>query len=135
VRDVVLSTVLGILFIGQVALCILFDNSAALDMLLCLGWTGLVVVTLIGWAARVAFQRRGGAHDGESWLQTRVVVESGIYVLVRHAMYVSFMSYVISLILISQYWLSAILGVPIIVLLYFFMRAEEQSSIRKLGKS
>jgi protein-S-isoprenylcysteine O-methyltransferase Ste14 len=68
----------------------------------------------------------------KSWLQTRDVVENGIHVLFRHPTYVSFMSYVISLILPV---LVAILGVLIVVLLYFFMRAEEQSSIWRFGKS
>ena len=81
----------------------------------------------------MSFEEKGGAQEGESWLATAVVVDSGVYAVVRHPMYLSFTLLVLALMLISQHWLSIILGIPVMVFLYLGMRVEEQSSIKKFG--
>ena len=132
-KDLVFSSVGGILFIGQIVLCFLFYNWAGLNVLLYLGWIILAVAIVLGWRARVSFEERGGAQEGESWLATSVVVDRGIYAVVRHPMYLSFMLLVLALMLISQHRLSVIFGLPIVVFLYLAMRVEEQSNIEKFG--
>ena len=132
-KECILYSILGILFVGQIILCFLFYNWAGLDVLLYLGWAILVVGFGIGWMAHIAFYRRGESPEGESWLQTTVVVDSGIYAVVRHPMYLIGILYVLTLILISQHWLSVIFGFPIIVFYYLSMRDEEQSCIEKFG--
>jgi protein-S-isoprenylcysteine O-methyltransferase Ste14 len=81
----------------------------------------------------VSFEEKGGAQEGEGWLRTSVVVDSGVYAVVRHPMYLSFMLLIVALMLISQHWLSVIFGLPIVVFLYLGMRVEEQSNIKKFG--
>jgi len=44
------------------------------------------------------------------------------------------MLYAVSLILLSQHWLSIIFGVPIIAYLYWLMRLEEWASVDKYGE-
>ena len=121
------------LFIGQVVLCVLFYNWAGLDWLLYLGWASLVGGLLLVTMARRALKGKGGATEGESWVATTGVVESGIYAVIRHPMFLCFIWVSLALILISQYWLSPIFGVPIIVLLYLSMRLDERASIEKFG--
>jgi protein-S-isoprenylcysteine O-methyltransferase Ste14 len=132
-KDLIFSSVGGILFIGQIVLCFVFYNWAGLNMPLYLGWTILAVAIVLGWRARVSFEEKGGAQEGESWLRTLVVVDSGVYTVVRHPMYLSFVLLVLALMLISQHWLSIIFGIPIVILLYLGMRVEEQSNIEKFG--
>jgi len=91
------------------------------------------VAIVLGWRARVSFEEKGGAQEGESWLRTLVVVDSGVYAVVRHPMYLSFILLILALMLISQHWLSVIFGLPIVVFLYLAMRVEEQSNIKKFG--
>jgi protein-S-isoprenylcysteine O-methyltransferase Ste14 len=132
-KDLVFSSVGGILFIGQIVLCFLFYNWVGLNVLLYLGWIILAVAIVLGWRARVSFETKGGAQEGESWLRTLVVVDSGVYAVVRHPMYLSFMLLIPALMLISQHWLSVIFGLPIMVFLYMGMRGEERSNIEKFG--
>jgi protein-S-isoprenylcysteine O-methyltransferase Ste14 len=132
-KDFIFSSVGGILFIGQIVLCFLFYNWAGLNVLLYLGWIILAVALVLGWRARLAFEDKGGAQEGESWLATAVVVDSGVYAVVRHPMYLSFMLPILALMLISQHWLSVIFGIPIVIFLYLAMRVEEQSNIKKFG--
>jgi protein-S-isoprenylcysteine O-methyltransferase Ste14 len=53
--------------------------------------------------------------------------------VIRHPIYLSFIFFVIALILISQHWLSVIFGFPMIAFLYLSMRWEEQTNIEKFG--
>jgi protein-S-isoprenylcysteine O-methyltransferase Ste14 len=93
----------------------------------------LVGFFVFGGMARDSFQKKGGAKDEKDWLKTKVVVDSGIYAVVRHPIYVSFMFYVVGLMLISQHWLSVIFGIPIIVFFYQCMLKEERYDIEKFG--
>jgi len=132
-KDIILYSFLGILFIGQVVLCFLFYNWANLDVLLYIGWTIFAFSMVLGMLPRMAFQAKGKAPEGKSWIQTSVLVDSGIYAIVRHPMYLSFILLTISLILISQHWLSLIFGIPIVIYFYLSMGREERSSIEKFG--
>jgi len=133
IKEIGLWTVLGILFTGQVVLCFLFYNWANLDFLLYVGWVVFAFSMVLGWLPRIAFQSKGRVPEGESWLRTTVVVDSGIYAVIRHPMYLSGILLFISLILLSQHWLSLIFGIPIVIYFYLNMGKEERSSIEKFG--
>ena len=109
-EDAILMSIEGISFLAQVVLCVLFYNSLDLRWLLYLGWAIFAAAMVLGWRARVAFETRGGSREGESWLHTRTVVATGIYAVVRHPMYLSFLLMSLSLVLLSQHWLNATLG-------------------------
>jgi protein-S-isoprenylcysteine O-methyltransferase Ste14 len=123
----------GISFIGQIILGVLFYNRLGLNSLLYLGWALLAIAVVLGWRARVAFETKGKAREGESWLHTTVVVESGVYAVVRHPMYLSFMLVFLALACIAQHWLGGLLGIISILMLYDDMRREEKSCIDKFG--
>ncbi len=132
-KDIIVMYAEGLSFVGQVILCFLFYNRAGLNLLLYLGWVMLANAIVLGWRARVAFEAKGKAQKGESWLRTTVIVESGIYALVRHPMYLSFMLMFLALACISQHWLSALLGITGILMSYDDMRREEKSNVGKFG--
>ena len=134
--DITLYLFLGICFIGQITLCLLFYNGSNLDSFLYIGWSIIVLAFfVVGGMARIAFTRQGKSLEKGKWLKTTVVVDKGIYALVRHPMYLSFMMYPVALMFISQHWLSLILGLPFIIYLYFGMRSEEKNNIDKFGDS
>jgi len=86
-KDFVFIPLAGVSFISLIAWCILFYNWAGMDWLLYLGWAVFVMGIVIIAMNRVALKRRGRASDGGAWLRTTVVVDSGIYAVVRHPMY------------------------------------------------
>ena len=133
-KDIILYLFLGICFIGQIALCFLFYNGANLDIFLYIGWSIIALAFfVVGGMARIDFMRQGKSLEKGKWLQTTVLVDKGIYSVVRHPMYLSFMMYPVALMFISQHWLSLILGFPFIIYLYFGMRSEEKNNIEKFG--
>ena len=131
--DMLLMSIEGSSFVAQIVLCVFLYNSLDLRWLLYLGWTTLAVAMVFGWRARVAFQAKGGAGEGESWLHTTTVVATGIYAVLRHPMYLSFLLISLSLVLLSQHWLNAVLGAIVMVLLYNDMCREEKSNLERFG--
>jgi protein-S-isoprenylcysteine O-methyltransferase Ste14 len=123
----------GVFFLAQVVLCALFYNFLDLRWLLYLGWATLAVAMIFGWRARVAFEAKGGSREGESWLHTRNVVVTGVYAVVRHPMYLSFLLMSLCLVLLSQHWLNAILGAIVMGLFYNDMYREEKSNLERFG--
>ena len=67
------------------------------------------------------------------WLKTTVVVDSGVYALVRHPIYLSFFLMSLSFVFISQHWLNLLLGVVVMLFIYNDMRREEKNNIEKFG--
>jgi protein-S-isoprenylcysteine O-methyltransferase Ste14 len=132
-KEVILMSIETLSFVAQVVLCILFYNYLELNWLLYLGWAILAVAMVLGWRARATFETKGEARAGESWLHTRRVVASGIYAVVRHPMYLSFLLISLTLVCLSQHWLNAVMGAILMGLLYNDMCREEKNSIEKFG--
>jgi protein-S-isoprenylcysteine O-methyltransferase Ste14 len=130
--EAILMVIEGLAFIAQIVLCAFFYNSLASQALLYLGWGLLAVAMVLGWRARVAFQTEGKAHS-KDWLRTTAVVDSGVYAVIRHPMYLSFMLMSLALVSLSQQWPSALLGALLTGLIYNDMRREEISNTAKFG--
>lgn len=127
--EMVLMSSEGVTYVAQFVLCIFCYNHLGLRWSLYLGWGLLALATVLAWRSRVDLQTKGGSSEGESWMRTRTVVATGVYGLVRHPMYLSFLWMSFSLILLSQHWLNAVLGAIFMGLLYNDMRREEQSNL------
>jgi len=132
-RDVVLTACAALLFIGQIVLATIYYNFYRVSALSYLGWILMAVAIFVFGLSWYAVRRQKLTEDRE-WLQDTVLVDTGIYEVIRHPVYFGFMLYVISLILLSQHWLSIIFGVPIIAYLYWLMRLEEWASVDKYGE-
>jgi len=132
-KEIALMVLESVAFIAQIVLCLFFYNQLGLAIFVYLGWAIFLAAIVIGWQARVAFEIKGGARAGESLTKTRTVVTSGIYGIVRHPMYLSFMMFSLALVSLSQHWLNAVLGMVVIGILYSDMRREEQNTLVKFG--
>jgi protein-S-isoprenylcysteine O-methyltransferase Ste14 len=132
-KDFIFIPLAGVSFISLIAWCILFYNWAGLDWLLYLGWAVFVIGIVIIAMNRVALLRSGRALDGGAWLRTTVVVDSGIYAVVRHPMYLGLILILLATILVSQHWLTALFSVPWILLLCNAVRGEDKRNIERFG--
>ena len=61
------------------------------------------------------------------------LVESGIYAFVRHPEFLGHILIIFALVIISQHWISVIVGAILIVLLCLAMIEEEKRNIEKFG--
>jgi protein-S-isoprenylcysteine O-methyltransferase Ste14 len=76
---------------------------------------------------------KGGVPKGQSYMKTTVLVEDGLYGIVRHPQYLAGILLNLALILISQHWLIAVLGFPAMILMYIDLKKADQLAIEKFG--
>ncbi len=82
----------------------------------------------------VALRAYAAQNDREcARIYTTVLVDSGVYVVVRYPQYLGFVLFVLSLVLMSQRWLSVISGVLGSVLYYEDVLREEQRCVEKFS--
>ena len=130
----VLMLMYSVLMFLPIILVFLFFDYYGLDLLMYAGWMLLAVSIVIILLAGYEFQKKGGVPERKHLVYTTVLVESGIYAVVRHPQYLGFILLVLALVLISQHWLSVISGVIGSVLFYIdATRGEEQENTRKFG--
>ena len=123
----------SILMFVPIIMAIFFYNHHGLDFLVYSGWILIVFSVVLIFVAGGEFRNRGQAPEGESIVHTMVLVDSGIYAIIRHPQYLGFILIVLSLVLISQHWIGAISGLLGTGLFYRDILREEQMSIARFG--
>ena len=78
-------------------------------------------------------RRKGGVDKGKSYIHTTKLVDTGIYSVVRHPQYVTFIMWAIAGMLLFQHWIIILLGVPIIPLTYIDLIGADKDAIEKFG--
>jgi protein-S-isoprenylcysteine O-methyltransferase Ste14 len=76
---------------------------------------------------------KGGIQEGRSYVNTTKLVDTGIYSIVRHPQYLTWIMWAIAGMFLFQHWTIILLGIPIIPLTYIDMMREEKGLIKKFG--
>jgi len=102
-----------------------------------LRWVGQVLwwaSAVFGWLPILTLRQAGSVPKGKSYVHTTALVETGIYAIVRHPQIgTAWLLMCISLMLITQHWISVALGVPAMVLAYLDVLKADQRCIEKFG--
>jgi protein-S-isoprenylcysteine O-methyltransferase Ste14 len=72
---------------------------------------------------------------GKSYIHTTTLVDTGIYSIVRHPQYITFMLWAIAGMFLFQHWIVIFLGVPIIPLTYIDLINADRDGIKKFGNA
>jgi len=118
---------------GGIIYGVLFGPSLGLQTLFYVGWVILPVALLFFFSIAIYFKREGKPGEGKSLMDTTVLVDSGTYAIVRHPQALGSILLMSASILISQHWLAAIVGVPIIVRMYLEVVKAEKGLMVKFG--
>jgi len=129
---IVSATVLTIASIGQIGLTFVLYNDEANEVLRNAGWGVLMLSAIFGWLPIFTF-RKMGRVKGRGYIHTTVLVDKGVYGIVRHPQYLAGVLISIALPMIAQNWLVAIFGLVAMVIYYFDTFVEEKSDIEKFG--
>jgi protein-S-isoprenylcysteine O-methyltransferase Ste14 len=132
-RDIILATILTLAAVGQIILAFILYNEDDNTAIINLGWVILWISAIFGCLPIFTFKKYGGVAKGKSYIQTSVLVDRGVYAIVRHPQYLAGILIGLSLPLISQHWLVAALGLIVIVVTYTNTFDEEASNIAKFG--
>lgn len=132
-RATISAVILTIAAVGQILLTILLYNQNGNTIIRNLGWVILWISAIFGWLPIITFRKWGKVPKGKGYTETTVLVDRGVYAIVRHPQYLAGILLGIGLSLIAQHWVVAILGVLVVVILYFDTFEEETAMVEKFG--
>jgi protein-S-isoprenylcysteine O-methyltransferase Ste14 len=134
-KDHVPATFSSVLFISQIVVGIyLLSEVSQLKVLAYVG-VGLYCSSgiILGALPVFEFRKKGGVKKGQSYIHTTKIVDTGIYSVVRHPQYVTFIMWAISGMLLFQHWIVILLGVPIIPLTYIDLIRADKACAERFG--
>jgi len=136
-KTTVLSSAWGLwiaLVIAQTILSFFLYNPSGLRGLRYAGWLIGAVICIFALIPVVTLRGRGGVSKGRSYVDTTILVDSGIYAVVRHPQYLGFILLSIFLILLAQHWLITVIGIAAMAVVYAgIVPQADQANIEKFG--
>lgn len=128
-----LSSIAGVLTVAQIVLAF-FLHRPGFEALEWAGWICLWTSAIFGWLPIITFRRKGSVAKGQSYMKTTVLVDTGIYAIVRHPQNgVAWLLICLGVMLIAKHWSRVALGVPTMVLVYLDLLKADQRCIEKFG--
>ncbi len=128
-----LSSIAGVLTVVQIGLAF-FVHRTGSETLEWAGWICIWTSAIFGWLPIFTFRRKGGVAKGDSYIKTTVLVDTGIYAIVRHPQGgTAWLLINLGVMLIAQHWSSVILGLISMALAYADSFKTDQSCVEKFG--
>ena len=133
--DVIPVTLVSILFISQIIIGIyLLPDVSQIEIFAYVG-AGLYVLSglVFGGLPVIEFRKKGRVSEGQSYIHTTKLVDTGIYSIVRHPQYVTFILWAIAGMLLFQHWIIILMGIPIVPLTYIDLIKADKDAMEKFG--
>ena len=128
-----LSSIAGTLTVAQIVLAFVL-NQPRLKALEWAGWICWWTGAIFGVLPIITFRRKGGVAEGESYMKTTTLVDTGIYSIVRHPQGgTAWLLINLGVMLIAWHWSSAVLGLVSMVLVFADTFKSDQYCIEKFG--
>jgi protein-S-isoprenylcysteine O-methyltransferase Ste14 len=133
VHRLLLSSVASVLTVAQIILAF-FLHGPGSEAFVWSGWICVWLSGIFGVLPIITFRRRGGVRNGESYMKTATLVDTGIYAIVRHPQGgTAWLLINLGVMLIAQHWTSVVLGLPSLVLAYADSFKADRYLIEKFG--
>lgn len=104
-----------------------------------LGWVQAIGGLLVGAGVVLIFlpmfvlRRKGQPEEGKDWTHTSILVDTGIYAVVRHPLYLGWSIMYPALVLVSQHWPTAVVALPGLVCVALISSQEDQRLVAQFG--
>jgi protein-S-isoprenylcysteine O-methyltransferase Ste14 len=134
-KTVLMATILTMAAVGQIVLAVIFYDEDGNSFVINLGWVVLWISAIFGWLPILTFRRFGKVPQGKGYMNTTVLVDRGVYAIVRHPQYLAGILMGLALPLISQHWSVTLLGIVVVIIEYMDTVNEEASCIVKFGEA
>ncbi|KYK32148.1 MAG: hypothetical protein AYK22_09295 [Thermoplasmatales archaeon SG8-52-3] len=133
--NVIPSTLASLLFILQIVVGLYLLSEVSQIEILAYTGIGLYVFSgiVFGMLPIFEFRKKGKVKKGKSYIHTTKLVDTGIYSIVRHPQYVTFMLWALAGMLLFQHWIVILLGIPVIPLTYIDLVKADKDAIGKFG--
>ena len=125
-----------ILILLQITLGIFFLPSIEQDTVLAYVGIGLYMFSgfIFGMLPIFEFRKNGGVKKKTSYVHTTKLVDTGIYSIVRHPQYITWMWWAVATMFLFQHWTVIILGIPVFPLTYIDLMNADRQGIKKFGE-
>ena len=110
-----------------------FYRNLLLEELSYLGWILLLLSVYFAIVPVYAFRKKAEVSKGKRYIHTKVIVDTGVFGVVRHPQYLSMLLVALGLILIVQHWLIFIFSVVSMILIYIGILKQDKILVRKFG--
>jgi protein-S-isoprenylcysteine O-methyltransferase Ste14 len=131
-----LGWIWGGLLVLQLALVFFVFKSPGIAELWVSGWVIWALGTVFALVPIVTLRVQGGVPKGKSYMATTVLVDRGIYAIVRHPQGATAGILLnLALALIGQHWLIALLSGVGMILIYADALKADQACIEKFGEA
>jgi protein-S-isoprenylcysteine O-methyltransferase Ste14 len=128
-----LSCLSAPLTIAQIVLAFILRQPGS-GVLRWVGWVLWWAGAVFGWLPIFALLRKGNVPKGKSYVHTTQLVDTGVYAIVRHPqMGTAWLLMSVALMLITQHWLSVVLGISAMVLVYLDLLKADHRLVEKFG--
>jgi len=133
--EVIPSTLASLLFISQIIVGLYLLSEVTQIEILAYTGVGLYVFSgiVFGMLPTFEFRKKGGVRKGKSYIHTTKLVDTGIYSILRHPQYVTFILWALAGMLLFQHWIVILLGIPVIPLMYIDLIKADKDAIEKFG--
>ena len=128
-----LYCIAGALLVLAYLLLWFLDNPVGVQLLRYAGWIILAVGLVLIFLPMFVFRSKGKVKRGKDWTRTSVLVDTGIYSVVRHPLYLGWLLMYLVIICWSQHWLAIIVGIIGMTCVYLISRQEDQRLVEKFG--
>ena len=132
IKKHLISSIAGTLTITQFGLSFFF-HIQGIAILKYIGYVIWGLSVYFGWVPILILKRKGKVEKEKSYIHTSVIVDSGLYAVVRHPQYLALPLFNLALILINQHWLIISIGIVAIVLMIIDISKADQYNIEKFG--
>jgi protein-S-isoprenylcysteine O-methyltransferase Ste14 len=135
-KDHVPVTFSTILFISQIVVGLYLLSEVSQIAIFAYAGVGLYFFSgmIFGMLPVFEFRKKGGIQKGQSYIHTTKIVDTGIYSVVRHPQYVTFILWALSGMLLFQHWLIILIGLPIITFTYIDLIKADKACTEKFGE-
>ncbi len=134
-KDAIPSVFAGLFFILQMLYGFFLAKDTTIDWLQYISVGVFLLSGYFGMAPVISFPKKGNVAKGKSYVHTTTLVDTGIYAIIRHPQYFSFILWSIGAMLLFQNVMVILLGIPVILLTYEDMVRADKFLINKFGSS
>lgn len=103
-------SVAGVVLVSTWLLYFLQLHNPVIQWLVYTGWAILAIGLVFIFLPMIVLRRKGRPENDKDFTHTTTIVDSGIYAIVRHQLYLGWLLMYVAVILFSQHWLIVIMS-------------------------
>ena len=121
------------IFLFLTWLSLFLQDNSVLGWVQAIGWLLVGVGIVLIFLPMFVLRRKGQPEEGKDWTHTCTLVDTGIYTVVRHPLYLGWSIMYPALVLVSQHWPTVVCALPGLVCVALISKQEDQRLVAQFG--